>query len=139
MWLQIKNSVKPKLFHDFRSMRNKNCPAYFSLRLSKCGQFLEVINTCNIHNHQISEDSCKLLSHSRRLPGEIKTEVLELLHYKIDKHTIIEYVYLKTGKTLSAKDLSNIGASDKIDWPKAVKKNVHELSQHIHSKLFLVM
>lgn len=90
-----------------RTMRS-NCPAFITLRAAKCGQKLEVIDVCNQHNHPISEQDSRSLPQNRRLPPDIRDEVLEMLRVHIDRKKIFEYIRCKTGKQLNNKNLLNL-------------------------------
>lgn len=91
----------------------KDCPSFIMLRASKCGQFLEVIDVCNEHNHEISETTSRYLPQNRKLPPDVKAEVLEMLMLHIDRKMIIEYIKIKTNKHVTLKDLFNLKASNK--------------------------
>lgn len=88
-----------------------DCPAYITIRASKCGQLLEVIDVCNQHNHPISELESRTLPQNRRLPTDVRKEVLLMLHVHIDRKRILEYIRSKTGKQLSNKNLINLKTS----------------------------
>lgn len=88
-----------------------DCPAYILIRASKCGQMLEVISVCNQHNHPISETESQTLPQHRRLPAELRIEVLQMMYLHIDRKKIVEYIRHKTGKLLKNKDLFNLRAS----------------------------
>lgn len=84
-----------------------DCPAFISLRASKCGQFLQVMQVCNQHNHEISEDAIKQTPHYRKLTPEVKEEVLYLLTANIHRDEIIKYVKLRAGVQLISKTINN--------------------------------
>lgn len=90
-----------------------DCPAYITLRASKCGQKLEVISLCNTHNHELSEKLNKSLAKNRKLSPEMKEEVLLLLATNVTRSFIIEYIKIKTGKELTKKDLFNMAATSR--------------------------
>ncbi|XP_011641012.1 uncharacterized protein LOC105429609 isoform X1 [Pogonomyrmex barbatus] len=90
-----------------------NCPAHIMVRASKDGTKLEVTSVNNEHNHEISEDLFKRLPQERKLCGEIKQEVQDLMQLHIDRKRLKEYVRLRTNKILRSKDLFNIAAANK--------------------------
>ncbi|XP_028982620.1 uncharacterized protein LOC107048304 [Diachasma alloeum] len=90
-----------------------NCPAHIMLRASKDGNKLEVTSVNNEHNHEISEELFKQLPQERKLCGEIKQEVQDLMQLHIDRKRLKEYVRLRTNKILRSKDLFNIAAANK--------------------------
>ncbi|XP_017877554.1 uncharacterized protein LOC108623508 [Ceratina calcarata] len=90
-----------------------NCPAHIMLRASKDGTKLEVTSINNEHNHEISEELFKNLPQERKLCGEIKQEVQDLMQLHIDRKRLKEYVRLRTNKILRSKDLFNIAAANK--------------------------
>lgn len=90
-----------------------NCPSFIMLRASKCGQKLEVTSVCNEHNHEISELASKCLPQNRKLPNDVKQEVLQMLATKVDRPAIIEYIRNKTNKCLTQKDLHNLLAMNR--------------------------
>ncbi|XP_029672830.1 uncharacterized protein LOC115241283 [Formica exsecta] len=90
-----------------------NCPAHIMLRASKDGTKLEVTSVNNEHNHEISEELFKNLPQERKLCGEIRQEVQDLLQLHIDRKRLREYVRLRTNKILRSKDLFNIAAANK--------------------------
>ncbi|XP_025994393.2 uncharacterized protein LOC105204106 isoform X2 [Solenopsis invicta] len=83
------------------------------VRASKDGTKLEVTSVNNEHNHEISEDLFKKLPQERKLCGEIKQEVQDLMQLHIDRKRLKEYVRLRTNKVLRSKDLFNIAAANK--------------------------
>lgn len=89
------------------SLRN-NCPAFIALRATKCGELLQVVDVCNVHNHEVTQEN---LAHSKKLSSEERQKVLELLFYGVDRRLIKQYVHTKTGKELSSKDICNMAAS----------------------------
>lgn len=90
-----------------------NCPSFIMLRASKCGQKLEVTSVCNDHNHEISELASKCLPQNRKLPDDVKQEVLQMMTIKVDRLAIIEYIRKKTNKCLTQKDLHNLLAMNR--------------------------
>ncbi|XP_076645957.1 uncharacterized protein LOC143355214 [Halictus rubicundus] len=90
-----------------------NCPAHIMLRASKDGTKLEVTSVNNEHNHEISEELFKNLPQERKLCGEIRQEVQDLMQLHIDRKRLKEYVKLRTNKILRSKDLFNIAAANK--------------------------
>ncbi|XP_057326663.1 uncharacterized protein LOC130668401 isoform X1 [Microplitis mediator] len=90
-----------------------NCPAHIMLRASKDGTKLEVTSVNNEHNHEISEELFKKLPQERKLCGEMKREVQELMQLHIDRKRLKEYIRLRTDKVLRSKDLFNIAAANK--------------------------
>lgn len=84
-----------------------NCPAFISLLASKCGQYLQVMQVCNQHNHIISKDAIKQIPQHRKLMPDVKEEVFHLLSAKIQRDEIIKYVKLRTGVQLTAKTIHN--------------------------------
>lgn len=84
-----------------------DCPAFISLRASKCGKYLQVMQVCNQHNHEISEDAIKQTPHYRKLTPEVKEEVLHLLSASIHRDEIIKYVQLRAGVQLISKTINN--------------------------------
>ncbi|XP_058463851.1 uncharacterized protein LOC131438073 [Malaya genurostris] len=94
-----------------RSSLRSDCPAYIALRASKCGQQLVVKATSNVHNHEITREVTKNLSHNKKLSAEMKQKVLVLLFHNVDKKLIREYVRVKEGKELTIKDLFNLAAT----------------------------
>lgn len=90
-----------------------DCPSFIMLRASKCGQKLEVTAVCNDHNHEISETASKCLPQNRKLPDNIKHDVLKMLSNHVDRQEIIEYIRVKTNKHLTQKDLHNLLATNR--------------------------
>lgn len=84
-----------------------NCPAFISLRASKSGKYLQVMQVCNEHNHEISEDAIKQIPHPRKLTPEVKDEVLHLLSQNFARDEIIKYVRLRAGVQLISKTINN--------------------------------
>ncbi|XP_055853731.1 uncharacterized protein LOC129917694 [Episyrphus balteatus] len=91
-----------------RQTRQIDCPAFISLRATKCGRKLEVIDVCNDHTHEITEQAVKELPQKRRPSQKLLEEIYELLHLNIDKKTIIDYVKQKENKNILKKDLFNM-------------------------------
>lgn len=83
------------------------------LRASKDGQMLEVVAVCNEHNHDCSNYVNQSLPHTRKLPDDLKQEVVEMMLMHIDRKKIIEYVKRKTNKSITVKDLFNLKAKFK--------------------------
>ncbi len=83
------------------------------LRASKDGTQLEVVGVNNDHNHDCSNIVNKNLPHQRKLPEDIKQEVVEMMLLHIDRKKIIEYVKKKTNKSITVKDLFNLKAKYK--------------------------
>ena len=107
-----------------------NCPAHIMLRASKDGTKLEVTSVNNEHNHEISEELFKNLPQERKLCGEIKQEVQDLMQLHIDRKRLKEYVRLRTNKILRSKDLFNIAAANKQ------KRNITpERAYHLFKKI----
>lgn len=77
------------------------------LRATRCGQFLECVAVCNKHNHELSEHSASLLFQNRKLPADLRMEVMQLSIMHVDRKRITDYVYRKTGKMMTGKDLQN--------------------------------
>lgn len=95
-----------------RSLR-KDCPSFIMLRASKDGKNLEVVGVNNEHNHDCSNYVNQILPHTRKLPEDIKQEVVEMMLKHIDRKKIIEYVKKKTNKSITVKDLFNLKAKYK--------------------------
>lgn len=91
-----------------RSSLRSNCPAFISLRASKCGQLLQVVAVCNVHNHEVGSQQ---IAHSKKLPPDVRQKVLELFFYGVDRKLVIQYVHVITRKELSSKDICNLAAS----------------------------
>lgn len=94
-------------FYLFSRTKRMNCPAFISLRASKCGQYLQVMQVCNQHNHEISENAIKRTPHYRKLTPEVKEEVLHLMTTNIHRNEIIKYVQLRAGIELISKTINN--------------------------------
>lgn len=77
------------------------------LRATKCGLYLECVAVCNSHNHELSEHSASMLFQNRKLPADFKMIVMQLSTMHVERKRIIDYVYRKTGKVLTGKDLQN--------------------------------
>ncbi|XP_011049643.1 PREDICTED: uncharacterized protein LOC105143206 isoform X1 [Acromyrmex echinatior] len=90
-----------------------NCPAHIMVRATKDGTQLEVTSVNNEHNHEISEDLFKRLPQERKLCGEIRRDVQDLMQLHVDRKRLKEYVRLRTNKELRSKDLFNIAAANK--------------------------
>ncbi|XP_051166966.1 uncharacterized protein LOC127285158 isoform X2 [Leptopilina boulardi] len=124
-----------------RSIRT-NCQAHIMLRASKDGTKLEVTSVNNEHNHEISEELFKNLPQERKLCGEIKQEVQDLMQLHIDRKRLKEYVRLRTNKILRSKDLFNIAAANKhkkeITPERAYQlfKKIHDI-ENIQKKEFI--
>lgn len=84
-----------------------DCPAFISFRASKCGEYLQVMDVCNQHNHEISEEAIKQIPHHRRLSPDVKEEVLYLLAAKVDRNDIVRYVQLRAEVELIPKTINN--------------------------------
>lgn len=95
-----------------RSLRN-DCPSFIMLRASKDGKNLEVVGVNNDHNHDCSSFVNQNLPHQRKLPEDVKQEVVEMMLLHIDRKKIIEYVKKKTNKSITVKDLFNLKAKYK--------------------------
>ncbi|CAL1681622.1 unnamed protein product [Lasius platythorax] len=108
-----------------------NCPAHIMLRASKDGTKLEVTSVNNEHNHEISEELFKNLPQERKLCGEIRQEVQDLLQLHIDRKRLREYVRLRTNKILRSKDLFNIAAANKQKRD-ITPERAYQLFQKIH-------
>ncbi|GAB0096547.1 uncharacterized protein DMENIID0001_120710 [Sergentomyia squamirostris] len=113
-----------------------DCPAQITLRASKCGQKLEVISVCNIHNHELSERLNKSLPQNRKLSAEMKEEVILLLQTSISRNLIIDYIRLKTGKELTKKDLCNLNILSRKKKIEDSVGKIHEILEKM--KNFLV-
>lgn len=61
----------------------------------------------------MKQDLFKKLPQERKLCGEIKQEVQDLMQLHIDRKRLKEYVRLRTNKVLRSKDLFNIAAANK--------------------------
>lgn len=83
------------------------------LRASKDGKNLEVVGVNNVHNHDCSNFVNQNLPHQRKLPEDVKQEVVEMMLLHIDRKKIIEYVKKKTNKSITVKDLFNLKAKYK--------------------------
>lgn len=83
------------------------------LRASKDGLNLEVVGVNNDHNHECSNSVNQNLPHQRKLPEDVKQEVVEMMLLHIDRKKIIEYVKKKTNKSVTVKDLFNLKAKYK--------------------------
>ncbi|XP_046416310.1 uncharacterized protein LOC124300286 isoform X2 [Neodiprion virginianus] len=108
-----------------------NCPAHIMLRASKDGKKLEVTSVNNEHNHEISEELFKNLPQERKLCGEIKQEVQDLMQLHIDRKRLKEYVRLRTNKVLRSKDLFNIAAANK-QKREITPERAYQLFKKIH-------
>lgn len=108
-----------------------NCPAHIMLRASKDGTKLEVTSVNNEHNHEISEELFKNLPQERKLCGEIKQEVQDLMQLHIDRKRLKEYVRLRTNKILRSKDLFNIAAANK-QKREITPERAYQLFKKIH-------
>ncbi|KAK0080925.1 hypothetical protein PV325_013085 [Microctonus aethiopoides] len=108
-----------------------NCPAHIMLRASKDGNQLEVTSVNNEHNHEISEELFKKLPQERKLCGEIKQEVQDLMQLHIDRKRLKEYVRLRTNKILRSKDLFNIAAANKHK-KEITPERAYQLFKRIH-------
>ncbi|XP_066587570.1 uncharacterized protein [Prorops nasuta] len=108
-----------------------NCPAHIMLRASKDGTKLEVTSVNNEHNHEISEELFKNLPQERKLCGEIKQEVQDLMQLHIDRKRLKEYVRLRTNKILRSKDLFNIAAANK-QKKEITPERAYQLFKKIH-------
>uniref|UniRef100_A0A6V7IYE1 ZSWIM3 N-terminal domain-containing protein n=1 Tax=Bracon brevicornis TaxID=1563983 RepID=A0A6V7IYE1_9HYME len=108
-----------------------NCPAHIMLRASKDGTKLEVTSVNNEHNHEISEELFRKLPQERKLCGEIKQEVQDLMQLHIDRKRLKEYVRLRTNKVLRSKDLFNIAAANK-QKREITAERAYQLYQRIH-------
>ncbi|XP_059609978.1 uncharacterized protein LOC132257196 [Phlebotomus argentipes] len=115
-----------------------DCPAYITLRASKCGQKLEVISVCNAHNHELSERLNKSLPQNRKLPPDMKEEVLLLLTTDVTRVFVIEYIRLKTGKELTKKDLFNMAATSRRKDDKRVNSQARVADAMNNMKAFLL-
>lgn len=83
------------------------------LRASKDGQNLEVVGVSNEHNHDCSNYVNQNLPHTRKLPEDVKQQVVEMMLMHIDRKKIIDYVKKKTNKSITVKDLFNLKAKYK--------------------------
>lgn len=83
------------------------------LRASKDGKSLEVVGVSNEHNHECTNYVNQNLPHQRKLPEDVKQEVVEMMLLHIDRKKIIEYVKKKTNKSITVKDLFNLKAKYK--------------------------
>lgn len=119
------------------------------LRASKDGTKLEVTSVNNEHNHEISEvnsyqsicsikyiysfaqELFKNLPQERKLCGEIKQEVQDLMRLHIDRKRLKEYVRLRTNKILRSKDLFNIAAANK-QKREITPERAYQLFKKIH-------
>ncbi|XP_033228554.1 myb-like protein X [Belonocnema kinseyi] len=108
-----------------------NCPAHIMLRASKDGTKLEVTSVNNEHNHEISEELFKNLPQERKLCGEIRQEVQDLMQLHIDRKRLKEYVRLRTNKILRSKDLFNIAAANKHK-KEITPERAYQLFKKIH-------
>ena len=86
----------------------QGCEASLYLKASECGQFLEITNINENHNHEISKTLFSHLSNQRKLKPETKAIVLELMDLKANKKMIQNKIMKDSGKVLTLKDLSNI-------------------------------
>ncbi|XP_012266817.1 uncharacterized protein LOC105692296 isoform X2 [Athalia rosae] len=101
------------------------------LRASKDGTKLEVTSVNNEHNHEISEELFKNLPQERKLCGEIKQEVQDLMQLHIDRKRLKEYVRIRTNKVLRSKDLFNIAAANK-QKREITPERAYQLFKKIH-------
>lgn len=115
-----------------RQTRQIDCPAFISLRATKCGRKLEVIDVCNDHTHEITEQAVKMLPQKRRPSQKLLEEIHELLHLNVDKKTIIDYVKQKENKTILKKDLFNmtthlaLSRTRSEDEQKSILNRIHQ-------------
>ncbi|XP_012287518.1 uncharacterized protein LOC105703558 isoform X2 [Orussus abietinus] len=133
VYMVVKSFCHEELAEDnpiCRSIRT-NCPAHIMLRASKDGTKLEVTSVNNEHNHEISEELFKNLPQERKLCGEIKQEVQDLMQLHIDRKRLKEYVRLRTNKVLRSKDLFNIAAANK-QKREITPKRAYQLFKKIH-------
>lgn len=107
-----------------------DCPAFISLRASKCGKYLQVMQVCNQHNHEISETAIKRTPHYRKLTPEVKEEVMHLLSANVYRDAIIKYVQLRAGVQLISKTINNfmleLKTQNKYTTNAAVIDRVHQ-------------
>lgn len=61
----------------------------------------------------MKQELFKNLPQERKLCGEIKQEVQDLMQLHIDRKRLKEYVRLRTNKVLRSKDLFNLAAANK--------------------------
>ncbi|XP_055903772.1 uncharacterized protein LOC129939688 [Eupeodes corollae] len=115
-----------------RQTRQMDCPAFISLRATKCGRKLEVIDVCNDHTHEITEQAVKELPQKRRPSQKLLEEIHELLHLNIEKKMIIDYVKQKENKTILKKDLFNmtthlgLSRTRSEDEQKSILQRIHQ-------------
>ncbi|KAJ6647201.1 hypothetical protein Bhyg_02421 [Pseudolycoriella hygida] len=76
--------------HNNKSVRN-DCPSFIMLRASKDGVNLEVVGVNNDHNHDCNENVNQNLPHHRKLPEDVKQEVVEMMLLHIDRPSTEEY------------------------------------------------
>lgn len=107
-----------------------DCPAFISLRASKCGKYLQVMQVCNQHNHEISENAIKQTPHYRKLTPDVKEEVMHLLSANIHRNEIIKYVQLRAGVQLIAKTINNFMSELKTHKKYAFNVEIQERIQH---------
>ncbi|KAH9384541.1 hypothetical protein HPB48_026549 [Haemaphysalis longicornis] len=88
------------------------CPAFIKCRASDDGNFLEVIEVNETHNHEISKPLYSHLPQTRALRDPAaKEEATELLALHANKKLVKKRLEEKTGKLVLLKDLSNAAAS----------------------------
>lgn len=73
----------------------------------------------------------KKLPQERKLCGEIKQEVQDLMQLHIDRKRLKEYVRLRTNKVLRSKDLFNIAAANKTKR-EITPERAYQLFKRIH-------
>ncbi|XP_037282544.2 zinc finger SWIM domain-containing protein 3-like [Rhipicephalus microplus] len=114
------------------------CPAFVKCRASDDGNFLEVIEMNEDHNHELSKLLYSHLPQTRALrePGA-KEEATQLLALHANKKLVKKRIEEKTGKLVLLKDLSNAASSlrpqtrNDLIKTAALLQNEHGTDYHI--------
>ncbi|XP_065894026.1 uncharacterized protein [Dysidea avara] len=86
----------------------QNCKACIKLNLSEDGQYLEVTDVCNTHNHEVSKAIYDHLPRQRKLTPSERNEAAELLKLRVNNKLLQQHLSQSTGKIVTLKDISNI-------------------------------
>ncbi|XP_065901369.1 uncharacterized protein [Dysidea avara] len=86
----------------------QNCKACIKLNLSEDGQYLEITDVCNTHNHEVSKAIYDHLPRQRKLTPSERNEAAELLTLRVNNKLLQQHLSQSTGKIVTLKDISNI-------------------------------
>ncbi|XP_019858006.1 PREDICTED: protein FAR1-RELATED SEQUENCE 4-like [Amphimedon queenslandica] len=117
----------------------KECPFELKLRASVDGNFLEVRDFNESHNHEITRELFKQLPTQRKLSAQEQASARHLLSLKANKKMVQDNLSADTGKVVLLKDLSNIMRRDTSDTRNNLNQTVKLLTEKFGASVELLL